>query len=476
MNIKVIKRIFIIIVFGLAIWILSNTSQAAYVSVKASTTSASPGQTVNITISSDCIGKVNLSASNGTLSKSAVFIDGAQTVSLTVGSSGTAVVSATPVDMSDSNGSPVTIGGSSASVSIKSAASSTSSASTSSTTNSENATTSSDTNKKSSNANLSNLGIRPNDFSGFKAATTTYNVTVAKDVESVEVYATAQDSKAKVSGTGKKQLQEGNNAVAVTVTAEDGTKKTYTINITREGNKADEEETNTEEVQAEGLSELNIGNLQLSPTFTTNVYEYTVTYIGEDNKLDINTTATNPEYVIEITGNEDLKEGENLVTILVSDKEGNNIATYQITVNKSLSNQQETQEETNDSKENQNKMIIGGIVAVVALAIIIFLIIRHKRNKNWEEEYNVPFSGLNNNNDNNQLEDFDENMKDKNENEYDDYESSEENYDSNIDDTKEDKEKLKEQFLNNYNLDDSEDDDWEEERPRKRRHKGKRFK
>ena len=79
--------------------------------------------------------------------------------------------------------------------------------------------------EKSSNANLNNLGINPNDFKGFKPGTTKYNVTVENNVESVEVYAKSQDSKAKVSGTGIKKLNEGNNALNVVVTAEDGTKK-----------------------------------------------------------------------------------------------------------------------------------------------------------------------------------------------------------------------------------------------------------
>lgn len=459
MNIKNIKRIFMVMIFGFVIWILSNPSQAAYVSVKASATSASPGQTVSVTISSDCIGKVNLSASNGTLSTNAVFIDGAQTVSLKVGNSGTAVVSATPVDMSDSNGNPVSIGASSASISIKTASSSTGTTTSAGNTG----TTNSDTNQKSSNANLSNLGIKPNDFSGFKAATTTYNVTVPVDVEEVEVYATAQDSKAKVSGTGKKQLEKGQNTATVTVTAEDGTKKTYTINITRkEDSEENEEETNTEEIQAEGLSELKIGDLKLSPNFETNVYEYTVKYIGEDTKLDINAIATNPEYIVEITGNEDLKEGENIVTILVSDADGNNVATYQVNVNKSLVDEEAIKQE---KEERQRNIIIGSIVAVIVLAIIIFLIIRHKRNKDWEEEYNVPFSGLNDN-DNNQLEDFDENMQ---------YTGNDVKTE-NKEEIKDDKQKLREEYLENYNTNDNDDEDWQEDKPKKRRHKGKRFK
>ena len=118
-------------------------------------------------------------------------------------------------------------------------------------TNSNNKTTNSST--KSSNANLSNLGITPNDFKGFKAQTTSYNVTVPTDVESVTIYANAQDSKAKISGVGKQNLQTGKNEFEVVVTAEDGTTKTYTLNITR-----DTSSQNTENVPAkytgDGLS------------------------------------------------------------------------------------------------------------------------------------------------------------------------------------------------------------------------------
>ena len=187
------------------------------------------------------------------------------------------------------------------------------------------------TKTKSTNADLSNLGIKPNDFSGFSPNKTTYDVTVPADVTEVEVYATAKDSKAKISGTGKKTLEDGKNALSVVVTAESGDTKTYTINVTKEGT---EEQENTEEVTSNGLSNLKINNLEISPNFETNVYEYTAKYIGEGTKLDITATPTDPKYVVEIMGNEELKEGENIITILVSDNKGENVATYQITVTK----------------------------------------------------------------------------------------------------------------------------------------------
>ena len=49
--------------------------------------------------------------------------------------------------------------------------------------------TSKQENKVSSDATLRNLGITPNDFSGFKKAKTSYNVTVPNSTEKINIYA-----------------------------------------------------------------------------------------------------------------------------------------------------------------------------------------------------------------------------------------------------------------------------------------------
>lgn len=271
-------------------------------------------------------------------------------------------------------------------------------------------------NSSSSNANLINLGIRPHDFSGFRSGTTSYSVTVPADTESVEVYAEAQDSNATISGTGTVNLQEGENTIEVVVTAENGTTKTYTIVITRET--AEDTEENTEIVEGEGLVSLSIQNLELSPKFETNVYEYTVKYIGEDTALQIEANPTNEEYQVEIVGNEELKEGENLITILVSDSDGNNVATYQITVNKSLVDEEALAREQAEQEQRQ-RMIIGAVIAVVVvIAIIVFVIIRRRRNRAFAEEYSgVPFYGMNkddnDNKDDMKIDDYGENFEEK---------------------------------------------------------------
>lgn len=263
------------------------------------------------------------------------------------------------------------------------------------TANSTNAsnTTNNTTTTKSSNANLSNLGIKPHDFSGFKAGTTSYKAVVPESTKTIEVYAKAQDTKAKVTGTGKKTLESGDNKVDVVVTAEDGTEKTYTINITR-----GEQEGENEENSGNGLSELKISNLDLSPEFNTNVYEYTAKYIGEDTKLEMEAIPTDEDYLVEVTGNENLQEGENTITILVSDKHGNNVATYQITLDKSLVDEEAIAKEEAEKKAREQKTMIGIVVAVVILiAIVVFIVLKHRKNQNIAEDYSgVSLYGKNN--------------------------------------------------------------------------------
>lgn len=262
--------------------------------------------------------------------------------------------------------------------------------------------------EKSSNANLGNLGIRPHDFTGFKYGTTSYEVEVPEDTEKVEVYASAQDEKAKVTGTGSKTLEKGKNKFDVVVTAEDGTTKTYTINVIR---KTEEEkvDSQTSEEMGNGLEKLTIGSLKLSPEFKTNVYEYTVKYIGDSTKLEVEATPTDEKYEVEVVGNDNLQEGENFVTILVSETNGNNIATYQIKVNKSLVDEEAIAREEKEKKQRQQIITMGTVGAMVVVAVIaIGAILVHRRNQKLEREYAGGFYGSSNDNDDNNYEEENE--------------------------------------------------------------------
>ena len=331
-------------------------------------------------------------------------------------------------------------------------------------------------------ADLSNLGIKPNDFSGFSPNKTSYDVTVPENVQTIEVYATAKNSSAKISGTGTQELAIGENKIEVLVSANDGTTKTYTINIKREGENKEEVSQTTEKVE-EGLSELKVENLELTPKFETNVYEYSTKYIGEKTTLDIQAIVTEPTYTAEIVGNENLKEGENVVTILVSDKNGKNVATYQININKSKIDEEAIakQEEERKQQEQKKLLLIGGIAGGVILLIIIILIIKHQKSKSYAEEFSaIPFSKLNdkddeyfkNINDNN---DGSENNFMENDNNNEEQKEFEQEDSKDIEEVKTtSKEELKRKFLEGYNT--NFDDDYKEEKVKKNKHKGKRFK
>ena len=291
--------------------------------------------------------------------------------------------------------------------------------------NSENNDDNVSNNKESNNANLSNLGIKPNDFTGFKPNKNTYNVTVPNDVTSIEVYAYKGDEGQSVSGTGKKNLNEGENTFEVKVVSEDRSKtNTYTIVVTREKSENSEQENNTvddanviddgqiaNEENGEGeVSGLTLESLKIigitdkddvtiepniSPEFSPNIYEYTTTVQFDVNSLKIEAKPTIENTSIEILGNENFQIGENIVTILLKNNDTGEQQTYQIIVNK-----------TSDAiiLENNIKYIKWGIIIAIVVIIVVAIIIavvNHMRkiraresefgsNNIFDDEYDIP--------------------------------------------------------------------------------------
>lgn len=340
-------------------------------------------------------------------------------------------------------------------------------------TNVVNTTTNKTNTTKSSNANLTTLGIKPAqyDFTGFNNNTTSYYTKVPENIETVQVFAKTQDSKATLEGTGTKTLKIGKNVLEVTVTAEDGTTKVYTINVTRGDGSIEKEDE-------EGLKSLSIEGATLSPEFQPTTYEYTVKYIGEGTELAITTEPAQSDYVVEIIGNNDLQEGENIITILVSDNNGENVATYQLIVNKSLVDVEAIERQKAEERENMKKLIIGIIIGIVIIGIIIYIVIKCKKNKN-----NPKISKINdkNKNDNDDEEEVPKALRNKKNNEF---EEQTKNDDDNIESEKEDNEQQDKKYNKqldegqgkeyNKKLDDVQDKEYD--RVSKNKNKGKRFK
>ncbi len=84
----------------------------------------------------------------------------------------------------------------------------------------------------SSDNNLKSLSVDEFKISPeFNKSTLDYSVTTNADTTKIKINANANDTKAKVSGAGEKEVKEGNNAFEIVVTAENGTSKTYKINV-----------------------------------------------------------------------------------------------------------------------------------------------------------------------------------------------------------------------------------------------------
>lgn len=137
----------------------------------------------------------------------------------------------------------------------------------------------------------------------FSSDVTSYIATV--DKAEVVISATANDSRAKVSGTGKKTLKYGKNDFNIVVTAEDGTAKNYLVVI----NRLDTRNANAY------LKELTINGEKIG--FEKDIIEYSYTVGVNVNSVEIIATPELETSKVTITGDKDLKTGENEVIITV---------------------------------------------------------------------------------------------------------------------------------------------------------------
>jgi len=85
---------------------------------------------------------------------------------------------------------------------------------------------------KSTNNYLSNIAIDNYELSpSFNKTTLEYNITVPATTYEININATKEDSTANINGTGTQAVVEGNNTFKITVTAQDGTQRVYTLNV-----------------------------------------------------------------------------------------------------------------------------------------------------------------------------------------------------------------------------------------------------
>lgn len=225
--------------------------------------------------------------------------------------------------------------------------------------------------EKSTNKALKDLVIENYKLSPeFTPETTKYSVEVKGDVDKLEISPVLQDEKSKFTIEGNENLKVGNNIIKITVTAEDGTTRIYTIAVS----KTSGESTATEMLK---LKDLKVNNANLQPSFSSEITNYVVEV---DNPSSIKADAVvaiaeDADVEVTVSESENTEKNEKIITIMLEDKEGTKTGVYQITVKKASMNPISA---IKNNKDNKIYYILGGIIAVLIVLIIIIIILLKK--------------------------------------------------------------------------------------------------
>lgn len=403
------KKISIVVAIVLSIiFALTVRVEAASIGMSINKSSADVGDSFSVTVSG-INGKVTISGnSNVTVSPSGTqFVEGSLTITGTAKSAGTGTVTVTPIDVTTTGADPVEITSpASKSITIKAKEE------TKPKEDNNTGNTSSDPKQnpgtepqkkqeeetKSGEYHLSSLSTS---VGTLKPSFNTYNQDYTlefpadydmSELKSIDVSAKATHSKASVSGTGAFEVKEGDNEIIVNCTAENGKVLAYRIKFKKEV-KTQQSDLRLKTFSITKLrSEDNKQVLaKLNEEFKPDVFEYTMDLDEETKELNIDYEIEEKfkdKINVEITGNKDLKPGENIITIKLTSKDDEKVTTtYTIRVNKAGA-VEETVPETKTSGSLNIKLIIiivGSIVGLLVLILIILLIVNHIQKKKAKE-------------------------------------------------------------------------------------------
>ncbi|MBW5448843.1 DNRLRE domain-containing protein [Cohnella sp. CFH 77786] len=203
----------------------------------------------------------------------------------------------------------------------------------------------------SANANLNNLSLSQGVLSpAFSSGMTAYSVSVTNSVYRMTVTPAAAEFNAVVkvngipvtSGTASQDipLNVGDNAINVTVTAQDGTTtKTYSVKVTRAPSASAD------------LTNLELSDGVLSPAFDIGTTGYTATVANSVNNLTVTPRATDANATITVNGiltasgtrssAIPLNVGDNTINVIITAQDGTTTKIYTVKVTRAPSNSAE---------------------------------------------------------------------------------------------------------------------------------------
>src|SRR5574344_783211 len=168
---------------------------------------------------------------------------------------------------------------------------------------------------KNSNDNLSAITVKSGTDSydlnpTFNSSTLNYDVTVKEGITSIDISSTTEVSTSITKLLDNSTIKVGTNVKRIMVIAEDGTNKTYTLNINRP--------SSTDAY----LSNLTISNGTISPEFNKETNNYSVTLENDITSLTVTGIKNNTLATVKGNGNYDIKVGTTSINIVVTSESG----------------------------------------------------------------------------------------------------------------------------------------------------------
>ena len=257
--------------------------------------------------------------------------------------------------------------------------------------------------KADQNSYLKQLEIKGYElYPSFNKFVNEYFLPIPSEVTELEVEALPEIEGHKVDVSGNTNLtRETGTITIVSHPKKGGTKTTYKVNVSKQksnGLYLTEFKVSNGEKDAEG----NKRYFEINPDLNKDAFKYDVaiSMVDEIKPIDFELKTSIEGATVEVIGNENLKEGINNITILLTDDSGN-ITTYALEVKINLGNTVTSEVSKGklydiayDTKNwfvsffsDEKNVIITLVVAGVILLLVIILIVRKiRRSKRMNEK------------------------------------------------------------------------------------------
>lgn len=232
-----------------------------------------------------------------------------------------------------------------------------------------------------------------------------YYLVTQEDISNIIVEAIPENINANINIIGNENLKKGLNKIEVEVNLKNN-KKIYTIYVTK---------TNNLELANASLENLAVDSYFLNPEFNANTTNYNVEISNDIYKLNILAVPQNINANVSIIGNENLKEGNNNIRIIVLAEDKITKKEYVLNVykrniredmeyvsqkeieieklselleenveNQSTNNEIIENDNNNGSKEGKNifGIIIIPVIIVLIVVIAVVMYVRNKKGNN----------------------------------------------------------------------------------------------